>query len=86
MRGNRITTEIVFFHCESRTAIFTDLIQQFPRGWFKGWRGAYRPTGTMMTAAEPTVPRKFSSRLDWTGTPRGNLFGVFWLGPRRKSS
>ena len=58
MSGNRITTEVVFFHCQSRTAIFTDLIQQFPRGWFKGWRALIARLD-LMTAAEPTVPRKF---------------------------
>jgi hypothetical protein len=36
MWGNRIAKEVVLFHRESRTAIFTDLIQQFPRGWFRG--------------------------------------------------
>lgn len=56
--GNRITTEVVFFHRESGTAIFTDLIQQFPRGWFKGWRALVARLD-LMTAAEPVVPRKF---------------------------
>lgn len=57
MWGNRITTEVVFFHRESGTAIFTDLIQQFPRGWFKGWRALVARLD-LMTAAEPEVPRK----------------------------
>lgn len=58
MWGNRITTEVVFFHRQSGTAIFTDLIQQFPRGWFRGWRALVARLD-LMTAAEPTVPRKF---------------------------
>lgn len=58
MWGNRITTEVVSFHRQSETAIFTDLIQQFPRGWFKGWR-ALLAWLDLMTAAEPAVPRKF---------------------------
>ena len=58
MWGNRITTEVIFFHRQSRTAIFTDLLQQFPRGWFRGWR-AFVAQLDLMTAAEPTVPRKF---------------------------
>lgn len=58
MRGNRITTEVVFFHRESRTAIFTDLIQQFPQGWFSGWRAIIARID-LMQAAEPEVPRKF---------------------------
>jgi len=56
--GNRITTELAFFHRPSRTVLFTDLIQHFPRGWFTGWRALVaRLDG--MTAAEPQVPRKF---------------------------
>jgi hypothetical protein len=58
VRGNRITTEVVFFHRHSRTAIFTDLIQQFEPGWFTGWRGLVARLD-LMTAPNPTVPRKF---------------------------
>lgn len=58
MWGNRITTEIVCFHRESRTAIFTDLIQQFPRGWFRGWRALVARLDRMV-AEQPEVPRKF---------------------------
>ena len=62
--GNRITTEIVFFHRKSRTVLFTDLIQHFPRGWFKGWRGVVAWLD-LMTEPEPQVPRKF--RVAFTG-------------------
>ncbi|WP_137151166.1 DUF4336 domain-containing protein [Devosia sp. FKR38] len=58
MWGNRITTEVVFFHRESRTTIVTDLIQQFPPGWFSGWRALVARLDLML-ADEPTVPRKF---------------------------
>jgi hypothetical protein len=58
VRGNRITTEVVFFHRASRTAIFTDLIQHFGPGWFSGWRAIVARLD-LMTAAEPAVPRKF---------------------------
>ena len=56
--GNAITTEIVFFHHASRTAGFTDLLQQFPNGWFKGWRSV-AARFDLMTGDEPHVPRKF---------------------------
>lgn len=56
--GNRITTEVVFFHRPSRTAIFTDLIQNFEPGWFKGWRAIVAKLD-LLTAIRPTVPRKF---------------------------
>ena len=56
--GNRIMTEIVFFHRASGTAIFTDLIQHFERGWFSGWFGIVARLDAMQ-GAEPAVPRKF---------------------------
>lgn len=58
VRGNRITTEVVFFHRQSRTAIFADLIQHFDKGWFKGWRALIAKLD-LLTAPRPTVPRKF---------------------------
>ena len=58
VRGNRITTEAALFHRASRTAIFADLLQQFPLGWFKGWRAIVARLD-LMVAAEPSVPRKF---------------------------
>jgi hypothetical protein len=58
VRGNGITTEVVFFHSRSRTAIFTDLIQNFEPGWFRGWR-ALAARLDFLTAPQPTVPRKF---------------------------
>ena len=39
VRGSFALTEVVFFHHRSRTVLFADLIQNFPRDWFKGWRG-----------------------------------------------
>ncbi|MEO1732131.1 MAG: DUF4336 domain-containing protein [Pseudomonadota bacterium] len=56
--GNRITTEYVFHHRLSRTVVFTDLIQQLPKGWYKGWRRVVANLD-LMTGSEPAVPRKF---------------------------
>jgi len=56
--GNAITSEVVFFHRRSRTAIFTDLIQNFPPGWFRGVRAVIAWLD-LMTAPEPETPRKF---------------------------
>ncbi|HSI19522.1 MAG TPA: DUF4336 domain-containing protein [Sphingomonas sp.] len=58
MRGNAITSEVVFFHRRSGTVIFTDLIQHFTPGWFNGWR-AMVARWDLMTAPQPAVPRKF---------------------------
>ena len=38
VRGSVAITEIVFFHRASGSAIFTDLIENFPPDWFEGWR------------------------------------------------
>jgi hypothetical protein len=56
--GNLITTEVVFFHRKSATVLFTDLIQQFPPGWFSGWREIVARID-LMVGPEPAVPRKF---------------------------
>lgn len=58
MRGNRLTTEVVFFHRPSKTVLFTDLLQQFPPGWFRGWRALIARLD-LMTGSAPAVPRKF---------------------------
>lgn len=58
MQGNPITTEVVFFHRQSGTVLFTDLLQQFPETWFSGWRKIVAKLD-LMIAPEPTVPRKF---------------------------
>lgn len=58
VRGNAITTEVVFFHRASRTVLFTDLLQQLPRNWFKGWRAIVAGLDLML-GQEPSVPRKF---------------------------
>lgn len=57
VRGSAIT-EVAFFHHASRTAIFADLIQNFPRDWFKGWRGVVaRLDG--ICAPHPGAPREW---------------------------
>lgn len=58
MRGNLISTEIVFFHRASGTVLFTDLLQQIPGGRLSGWRAVVAKLD-LMTSSEPSVPRKF---------------------------
>lgn len=55
---NRITDEVVFFHARSGTAIFTDLLQELPRGWFTGWRALVARLDKLVGPG-PNVPRKF---------------------------
>jgi hypothetical protein len=64
VRGNLITAEVVFFHRPSGAVLFTDLLQQFPPGWFSGWRATVA-RADLMTEPEPSVPRKF--RLAFVG-------------------
>ncbi len=58
LRGNRITTEAVFFHRASGTILVTDWVQQIPKGWYHGWRAVVARLD-LMTAPTPSVPRKF---------------------------
>ncbi|WP_338132048.1 DUF4336 domain-containing protein [Bradyrhizobium elkanii] len=64
MRGNLITTEVVFFHVESGTVLFTDLLQQIPPELLSGWRATIAKLD-LMVGPEPSVPRKF--RVAFTG-------------------
>lgn len=56
--GNAIATEAVFFHRASGTALFGDLLQNFPPDWFKGWRRLVARLDGMI-GAEARVPQKF---------------------------
>lgn len=58
VRGNRITTEAVFYHRESAAVLVTDLVQQIPQGWYRGWRAVVARLD-LMTGSAPSVPRKF---------------------------
>lgn len=55
---NAIAPEVVLFHRASGTALFTDLLQQMPRGWYHGWRALVAGMDGM-TGPEPAVPVKF---------------------------
>jgi hypothetical protein len=57
VRGS-LLTEVAFFHRASRTALFADLIQNFPPGWFTGWRAIVaRLDG--ICAPDPGAPREW---------------------------
>lgn len=61
--GNLITQEVVFFHKDSGTVLFTDFLQQLPKDWFAGWRHTVAKLDYML-GDEPAVPRKI--RLTFT--------------------
>jgi hypothetical protein len=54
--GSILLAEFVFFHRLSRTALFCDLIQNFPRDWFTGWRGVVARLDGIVTP-HPGAPR-----------------------------
>ncbi len=58
VKGSPFLTEVVFFHRGSDTAIFTDLIQNFPRDWFKGWKGLVARLDGIV-APHPGAPREW---------------------------
>jgi hypothetical protein len=53
-----LTTEAVFFHRASGTALVCDLLQQFPPGWHRGWRALLARMDNMI-GFEPAMPVKF---------------------------
>jgi len=72
VRGNLITTEAVFFHRASRTAIFTDLIQHFSPTAFTGWRAVVAGLD-LMAAPQPETPWKFRNAFVDRGAARAAL-------------
>ncbi len=58
LHGSLVMTEAVFFHRASATAIFADLIQNFPPGWFSGWRGFVAQLDGIV-APNPGAPREW---------------------------
>ncbi len=76
VRGNLITTEVVFFHRRSRTAIFTDLIQHFSPTAFTGWRAVVARLD-LMSAPAPETPRKFRNAFFNRRAARAALRRIF---------
>ena len=64
MHGSFALTEVVFFHRDSHTVLIADLVQNFPRDWFRGWRGVLARLGGIV-APNPGTPRDWrTSFLD----------------------
>ena len=57
-RGSLAMEEVVFFHRASRTALFGDLIQRFPEGDAKGWKG-------LVMRLDGLVGQQGSTPRDW---------------------
>lgn len=56
--GSFAMEEVVFFHRESRTALFCDLIQRFPEAGANGWRG-------MLMRLDGLVGEQGSTPREW---------------------
>lgn len=72
LESNAITAEAVAFHRASLTAVFTDLLQQMPRGWYSGWRAVVARLD-LMVGDEPAVPRKFRLAFRDKGAARADV-------------
>lgn len=59
--GSFVMTEIVFLHRKSRTAIFADLIENFPPDWFKGWRA-------VLARLDGIVSPNYGAPREWRAT------------------
>ena len=57
-RGSLAMEEVVFFHRESRTAIFCDLIQRHPEAAMTGWKG-------MLMRMDSLVGKNGSTPREW---------------------
>lgn len=80
--GSVAMTEIVFLHRASRTAIFGDLLQNFPRDWFPGWRGwIARLDG--IVAPNCGAPRDLRLSFLWRERARKSLQKILDFAPRR---
>jgi len=55
-RGSLFMEEVVFFHRASRTAIFGDLIQRFPKATASGWKGLMMRLGGIV-GPQGSTPR-----------------------------
>jgi hypothetical protein len=72
LHGSFYLTEVVFFHRHSRTALFADLIQNFPPDWFKGWRGMVARLGGIV-APNPSTPSDWRASFLDRGAARAAL-------------
>jgi hypothetical protein len=60
--GSRLRFAAAAAQASSHTALFADLIQNFPRDWFKGWRGFLARHGGIV-APNPGAPCDWRASL-----------------------
>ena len=80
--GNTLIEEVVFHHRASRTVLFCDLLQQFPRGWYEGWRAIIARLDGMV-GDEPAVLKKFRLAFRDRAAVRQDVRSILaWSGER----
>ena len=71
LHGSFALTEIVFFHRHSRTALFADLIQNFPRDWVQGVARRRGPARRDCRSPTQRTERLAFELRQQTGSARG---------------
>jgi hypothetical protein len=80
MQGNIVLTEIVFLHRASRTAMFADVLQNFPPDWFKGWRGVLCRWDGIVNP-NYGAPRELRATYWWRKRARSSLQRILDFAP-----
>lgn len=75
VRQNAIAEEVVFFHRQSATALFADLLQNFPHGWFSGAQALVARLDGMIAPA-PRTPNKFRWAFTDRSAARASVAGI----------
>ena len=73
-RGNPLIDEAVFFHRPSKTAIFTDLTENFSESFLKThWHGWKHMIARLWRITEPYGKAPLELRLSWFGKAKGRM-------------
>jgi len=81
-RGSLAMEEVVFFHRESRTAIFCDLIQRHPEATMTGWKGMLMRVDSLV-GNDGSTPREWRASFLRRGKGRAAREKVLSWKPER---
>jgi len=82
VRGSFAMSEAIFFHRASRTAIFGDLIQRFPRSKTTGWKGLLMRLDGLV-GEHGSTPREWRATFLGRNAARADLDKVLAWEPER---
>jgi len=80
--GSFVMEEVVFFHRESRTAIFCDLIQRHPADRMSGWKGKLMRLDGLV-GENGSTPREWRASFLWRAAARAARQKVVSWQPHR---